>query len=72
MRKLYRLKSNRNTIVEKEGLFARVFWTESMEKGCADSSWMRALWQDENVEELSENETSLCETKREEYRLTRI
>ncbi len=71
MKTLYRLKSNQNTIVEKERMFARVFWTEGMEKGCSDDSWMRFMWQEENAEILNEDESALLMKKKEEYSIKR-
>ncbi len=54
--KLYRLKSNRNTIVKQDGIFHKVVWSETMESHGIDSSWMMHQWNPLNVEELTEKE----------------
>jgi hypothetical protein len=56
MKKLYRLKSNRNTIVERDGDFHKVFWAHDMQYGY-DARWMRHRWNPDNVEELTKEET---------------
>ena len=54
--KLYRLKSNRNTIVKQDGIFHKVVWSETMESHGIDSSWMLHQWNPLNMEELTEKE----------------
>ena len=56
MKKLYRLKSNRNTIVERNDIFHKVFWAQGMESGY-DARWMLSRWNPDNVEELTKEET---------------
>lgn len=60
--KLYRLKSNKNTIVKQDGIFHTVVWSESMEKYGIESSWMVHTWNPLNVEELTNKE--ICAIKR--------
>ena len=54
---LYRLKSNRNTIVKRDGIFHKVVWSERMENWGIDTSWMLSQWNPLNVEELTKSET---------------
>lgn len=56
--KLYRLKSNPQTIVKRDGVFHRVFWSKSMLCGY-NSDWMVSRWNEENVEELNEEEAKI-------------
>jgi hypothetical protein len=55
MKERYRLKSNPETIVEKDGDFLKVVWTNTMKLG-PNASWMRALWDEANVIELTKQE----------------
>lgn len=55
--KLFRLKSNRNTIVKQDGIFHKVVWSATMESHGIDSSWMAHQWNPLNVEELTKKET---------------
>jgi hypothetical protein len=61
--KLYRLKSNKNTIVEKIDIFHRVVWTSDMETHGIDRSNMIHIWNDKNVIELNKIETREILTK---------
>ena len=60
--KLYRLKSNRTTIVKRNGQFHKVAWSDTMEKGL-DCRWMLCRWNPENVEELSKEEAKEVQLK---------
>jgi len=53
--KLFRLKSNPNTIVQKSEEYHRVFWAKSMFSGY-DARWMVARWNKDNVIPLSKEE----------------
>lgn len=66
MKQLYRLKSNRSTIVEKDGNQHKVFWSSCMDSGF-NSRWMRSKWNPDNVEPLNEEENNLFHRKWEEY-----
>ena len=48
--KLYRLKSNITTIVEKDGDYAKIIWTSDMEKygNGFDSRWMQHRFNKDN------------------------
>ena len=54
---LYRLKSNRRTIVKRDDIYHKVVWSETMENHGIDSSWMMHQWNPLNVEELTKKET---------------
>lgn len=60
--KLYRLKSNRTTIVKRDGQFHKVAWSDTMEKG-SDCRWMLCRWNPENVEELTKDEAAEIQYK---------
>ena len=66
MKKLYRLKSNTNTIVEKVGDFHRVYWSVSMNFG-KSSTWMMHRWNEENVQLLGKEDTELFIMKSESF-----
>lgn len=54
--KLFRLKSNRNTVVHRlEGDLFGVMWSNQMENGF-DSRWMISTQSPENLEELTKEE----------------
>jgi hypothetical protein len=57
--KLYRLKSNPTTIVEKQGDYAHIVWTDSMEKygALSDSRWMIHKFNKDNSILLSGKES---------------
>ena len=71
MSKLYRLKSNKGTIVERDGNFHKVFWTRSMERVGYDATWMMSAWADWNTQELSESGAEEIREKRKEFDKTR-
>lgn len=52
---LYRLKSNKSTIVESDGQYNKVFWADSMHCGY-DARWMIHRFSAHNVIPLTEEE----------------
>lgn len=64
--KLYRLKSNRTTIVKRDGQFHKIAWSDTMETG-KDCRWMLSRWNPENVEELSKEEAAEVQLKIEAF-----
>lgn len=64
--KFYRLKSNRNTIVKKDGNYHQIVWSKSMESGY-DSRWMIHRWNINNVELLDIKETKVILAKIKEF-----
>jgi hypothetical protein len=53
---LYRLKSNPTTIVKKNGIFQQIVWSDTMENGYGDSSWMISRWLPYNTTMLTPQE----------------
>jgi hypothetical protein len=65
--KLFRYKSNLKTIVKIDGKFATVIWTESMERGFSDCSWMVSIFDENNLIPLTDKESKIVLDKRDKY-----
>jgi hypothetical protein len=62
--KLYRLKSNKTTIVREDNGYHKIVWTKSMENcDLCDSRWMMHRWNPENVVLLTDEESERVMTK---------
>ena len=66
MKTLYRLKSNKKTIVESDGKYNKVFWADSMHCGY-DARWMIHRFNPENVLPLTEEEEKEIRALHEDF-----
>lgn len=64
--KLYKLKSNPETVVQRTGEFHKVYWAASMFCGY-DARWMMARWNPDNVIPLTAEEKKEVEGWRKRF-----